>query len=51
MATVPAVLRLSEEAGAEAAHAIPGEPWMYGIGGFVFLLLLLLIVTRLNPDR
>lgn len=35
----------------EVVNQIPGQPWMYGIGAFVVLLLLLFLVTRLNNDR
>lgn len=35
----------------EAVNQIPGEPWMYGLGGLGTLLLALFLVTRLNPNR
>jgi hypothetical protein len=35
----------------EIVNEIPGQPWMYGIGAFAILLLLLLIITRLNSNR
>ena len=35
----------------EVANVIPGEPWMYGLGGFGALVALLFIITRFNPDR
>ena len=35
----------------EVANVIPGEPWMYGLGGLLTLLALLYIVTRFNPNR
>jgi hypothetical protein len=39
---------LAEE---EVANVIPGEPWMYGLTGFVVLLSLLYVLTRFNPNR
>jgi hypothetical protein len=35
----------------EVANVIPGEPWMYGLGGFVALVGLLYVVSRFNPHR
>lgn len=35
----------------EAVNEIPGEPWMYGLAGLSVLMLLLFLVTRLNPNR
>lgn len=35
----------------EAVNEIPGQPWMYGAAGLGVLLLLLYLVTRLNPNR
>ena len=51
MDLVAAAIRLSEEAGAEHANTIPGDPLWYGIAAFGALVLLLLIVTRLNVQR
>ena len=50
MSGLPALVRLGEEAAAEG-HAIPGAPWMYGIGAFLTLVILMLLVTRLNANR
>lgn len=37
---------------AEAAKNIIPEPtWMYGVGAFIGLAVLLYVVTRLNPYR
>lgn len=51
MDLVAAAIRLSEEAGAEHANTIPGQPIYYGIAAFAALMVLLLLVTRLNLER
>lgn len=45
---VNAVVRLSEEA-AEGHGGIPAE--IFGVVGFLVLVLLLFVVTRFNPNR
>jgi len=49
MSVSSALVRFNE--GGEVVNEIPGEPWMYGVFAFGVLLLLLFLVTRLNPDR
>lgn len=45
---VSTLVRLAE-GGAESHEGIPA--WIFGVVGFVVLVLLLFVVTRFNPDR
>lgn len=49
--SVLSVVVHASEAGHEVVNEIPGEPWMYGIGAFVTLVILLFLITRLNVTR
>jgi len=46
---VSMLVRLSEGEVVESHGHIPA--WLFGVVGFVVLVLLLLVVTRFNPDR
>ncbi|MCU0284096.1 MAG: hypothetical protein MUD13_09410 [Candidatus Nanopelagicales bacterium] len=46
---VQALVRLAEGAAEESHGGVP--PAVFGVVGFVVLLLLLFVVTRFNPDR
>lgn len=48
MIGLPAVAIFSE---GEVVNEIPGAPWMYGLGAFVTLLVLLYVITLFNVDR
>ena len=46
---VNALVRLSDGAAVEEHPGVP--PWAFGALALVLLLVLLLVVTRFNPDR
>ena len=46
---VSALIRLAEGEAVESHGGIPA--WVFGVVGFVVLVLLLFVVTRFNPDR
>ncbi len=51
--TFAMLVRLQElgERGREQEGQLPAEPWMLGLGAFLFLCLLLLITWQFNRDR
>jgi hypothetical protein len=46
---VSTLVRLAEGEAVESHGAVPA--WVFGVVGFVVLVLLLFVVTRFNPDR
>ncbi len=46
---VSALVHVAEAEAAVEHHGIP--PWVYGVGTFVVLALLLFVVTRFSPER
>ena len=46
---VSTLVRLAEGEVVESHGAVPA--WVFGVVGFVVLVLLLFVVTRFNPDR
>ena len=46
---VSTLVRLAEGGVVESHEGIPA--WVFGVTGFVVLVLLLFVVTRFNPDR
>lgn len=50
MRTLPALLHLAETAG-EGEESFYWGPYIWGIGGFLVLMLLLWITTSFNADR